>query len=137
MKKILAIVTGVVTGFITTFIGDATVHAVHPLPSGLNYMDKNVMTTYVASIPTYVFAIMILFWALSSFLGGMLAARICRPEWKRVSLSTGAILMAAAILNLILVSHSLWLWVATLLIYLPAAFLGGWLARGVKGEIKT
>jgi hypothetical protein len=137
MKKILAIVAGVVTGFIVTFIGDATVHAIHPLPSGLNFMDKSVMTTYIASIPTYVFVIMIIFWALSAFFGGMLAARICRPEWKRVSLSTGAILMAAAILNLIMISHPLWLWVVTLLIYLPAAFLGGWLVRGLQGAIKN
>jgi hypothetical protein len=129
MKKVLSIIAGVITGFVIVFIGDAVSHSLNPMPVGLNYMDKSVMVAYVASIPTYVLVIMVIFWMLSSFLGGMLAARINRPEWKRACLVTGAILMAAALLNLALIPHPLWMWIAALIGYIPMAYLGGMLVK--------
>jgi hypothetical protein len=129
MKKVFSIVAGVITGFAIVFIGDATSHAMNPPPLGLNYMDKNVMMDYVAKIPTYVLVIMVIFWLASSFLGGLVSALIQKTEWKRNSLTTGAILMAAAILNLIMITHPVWMWITVLAGYLPAALLGGWLMR--------
>jgi hypothetical protein len=129
MKKILSIVAGVVTGFVIVFIGDATSHAMNPPPLGLNYMDKNVMMDYVSKIPTYVLVVMVIFWLLSSLLGGLISALLNKTEWKRNSLTTGAILMAAAILNLVMITHPAWMWIAVLAGYLPMALLGGWLVR--------
>src|SRR5688572_15722228 len=124
-RKILAIIAGVITGFIIVFIGDATVHAMDPPPMGLNYMDKNVMKDYVASIPMYILVIMCIFWLLSAFTGGLVAALIKRSEWRFCALVTGGILLAAAILNLALVPHPMWMWIVALVGYLPAALIGG------------
>lgn len=129
MRKILSVVTGVVAGIAIVFVGDATIHAINPPPVGLNYLDKNVMVAYVAGIPTYVLVIMLLFWMLSSFTGGLLAGWINRPEWKSSAMITGGILLAAAVLNMVLVSHPLWIWIAALVLYLPSAMLGGWLVN--------
>ena len=130
-KKILAIIAGVVTGFIIVFIGDATVHAMNPPPLGLNYMDKNLMMDYVAHIPKYVLVILVIFWMLSAFTGGLVAAVINKVEWKFCALITGSILLAAALLNLVLTapSHPMWMWIAALVGYIPAALLGGWMMR--------
>jgi hypothetical protein len=130
-KKILAIIAGVITGFLIVFIGDATVHAINPPPLGLNYMDKNVMVNYVATIPTWVLVVMVIFWMLSAFTAGVVAGVIDKPEWKSCSLITGSILLAAALLNLIMTapSHPMWMWIAALVGYVPAALLGGWLMR--------
>ena len=129
MKKVISIVAGVATGFIVVFIGNATKQAINPPPLGINFMDKNVMQAYVASIPTYVMVIMVIFWLCSSFLGGMVAARLNRAEWKRASLITGSILMAAAIFNMTLMPHPLWMWITALAGYIPAAFIGAWLQQ--------
>lgn len=88
MKKVISIILGVITGFVIVFIGDATTHALNPPPLGLNFMDKNVMMAYVATIPTYIMIIMMLFWIVSSFMGGLVAARLNRNEWKRSGLIT-------------------------------------------------
>lgn len=97
MKKVFSIVAGVTTGFVIIFMGDASTHALHPVPLGLNYMDKNVMLNYIAGIPTYIMVLMLIFWLLSSFFGGMVAARLYRMEWKKSALTTGGILMAATL----------------------------------------
>ena len=129
MKKVFAIVTGVVAGFAIVFIGDATTHALSPVPNGLDYTNRDEMRAYIESIPMYVLVIMVVFWLASSFLGAMLAARIYRFEWKRTALITGGILMAAAILNLAMIPHPGWMWIAVIAGYIPAALLGGWLVR--------
>ena len=129
MKKVLAIIAGVVSGFLIVFVGDAVIHALHPMPLGLNYMDKTVMMNYVENIPKYLLVMMVCFWALSAFIGGLVATLIEKVQWKSACMSTGGILLAAAMLNLIMTapSHPLWMWVAALVLYLPSALLGGWL----------
>jgi len=129
MKKVLAVVVGVVAGFAIVFIGDATSHSLSPLPKGLDYTNRDEMRVYIESIPISVLIIMVIFWLASSFLGAMLAARINRANWKRTALITGGILMAAAILNLAMLPHPGWMWVVALVGYIPAAFFGGWLVR--------
>lgn len=129
MKRVFAIIIGVVAGFAIIFIGDATTHALSPLPHGLDYTNRAEMREYIASVPLYVLIIMVIFWLASSFLGAMLASRLHRIEWKRTSLITGGILMAAAILNLAMLPHPGWMWISALAGYIPAALLGGWLVR--------
>jgi Na+/alanine symporter len=134
LKKVLAIITGVITGFVVVFIGDAVTGRLYPPTPGLNFTDKASLDAFVAGIPSYVLIIMIVFWLFSSFLGGMVAARINRTEWKSTCLITASILMAAALLNLILIPHPMWMWLAALLGYIPAGYLGGLLIRP-KSEV--
>ena len=129
MRKVLAVICGVIAGFIIVFIGDATSHALSPLPAGLDYTNRDEMRDYINSIPMYVLVIMVIFWLSSSFLGAMLAARMNCSDWKRSALITGGILMAAAILNLALLPHPAWMWITVVAGYLPAALLGGWLVK--------
>lgn len=139
MKKVFSIVAGVTTGFVIVFMGDASTHALHPVPLGLNYMDKNVMLDYIATIPTYIRVIMMAFWLLSSFFGGMVSARLYRAEWKKSALTTGCILMAASLLNLIMTTpaHPTWMWIGALAGYIPLAFIGGWLVKEKAGNLQT
>lgn len=129
MKKVLPIITGVIVGFLIVFIGDSVTHRLYPPPAGINFMDKAALDTFVASIPTYVLVVMLLFWLLSSFLGGLVAARLHRADWKKKSIITGSILMAAALLNMIMIPHPLWMLIASIALYIPVAFLGGWMVR--------
>ena len=125
MRNILAVVVGVVIGFIIVFIGDATTHKLNPANDGINEMDKETLKAYIEGMPMYVTVIMVLFWAIAAFVGGFVAAKINKVNWKNVSSITGGILLAATILNLVMVTHPVWMWIAALALILPAAFLGG------------
>jgi ABC-type Na+ efflux pump permease subunit len=131
MKKVISVIIGVATGFVIVYVGDATCHAMHPMPAGLNLMDKNVLLEYVSTIPKYILIIMSCFWMLSAYFGGLVCSIIAKEHWKSASLSTGAILMAASLLNLIMTApaHPLWMWIVALAGYVPIAFLGAWVAR--------
>lgn len=124
MKKALSVITGVITGIVIVFIGDATSHSVNHITGNADITGSN-----VSHIPMYVLVVMVGFWLLSAFLGGLVAARLNRIVWKRNALVTGGILLAAALLNLISMTHPAWIWIAVLVGYIPAALLGGWLVR--------
>lgn len=129
MKKVLAIIAGVVAGLAIAFIGNATKNALSPTPAGLNTSNRDEMREYILSLPMYVLIIVMIFWLGSSFLGGMLASRLNRVNWKSNALITGSILFAATLLNLIMAPHPAWIWITVVLGYIPAALLGGWLVR--------
>jgi hypothetical protein len=124
-RKILAVVIGVIVGFIVVFIGDATTHKLSSGPDNANQMDKEAMSAYIAGIPVYVLVIMVLFWALAAFLGGFISGKINSPFWKQCALITGGILLAATLLNLAMITHPVWMWIAALALIMPAAYLGG------------
>jgi len=129
MKRLFAIILGVVAGIAIVFIGDSTCKALSPLPKGLDSGNRDEMRIFIDSIPIYVLVIMTIFWLGSSFLGAMLAVKINRVYWKQTALITGGILLALALLNLIMTPHPAWMWLAALMGYLPVALLGGYLAR--------
>lgn len=129
MKNIVPVIIGVIVGFTIVFIGDSVTHRLYPPPPGINFMERDALDEYVASIPMYILIIMFLFWMLSSFLGGMIAARMNRADWKNKSIITGSILLAATLLNLIMIPHPLWMLIGSLVLYIPIAFAGGSLVR--------
>jgi hypothetical protein len=131
MKRVLAVIAGVITGFVVIFVGDATAHSLHPMPLGLNHMDKNVMLNYIAGIPKYVMVVLVVFWLLSAFLGGLVAGFLFKSQWRSAAATTGAILLAANLLNLIMTApaHPVWMWICAIAGILPFAFIGGWIVR--------
>jgi len=128
-KEILSVLAGVITGIIVVMAGDFIAHSVFTTPETIDYNDKEALKVMMANIPVAMYAMMLAFWCLSSFLGGLVAGKINPGAWKRSSLITGVMLMAAAITNLIMLPHPMWMVVATVLLYLPCAYAGGSMAN--------
>lgn len=130
VRKILSVIAGLLAGLIIIFIGDGTAGKLYPAPANIHEMDRAAIDDFVMSAPMYVQVVMFIFWLLSSFLGGMITALIMKAGWKGPVLVTGAILMALALANLAFVHHPAWMIIGSIAGYLPAAYLGGYLARG-------
>ncbi len=124
LRRIISVVIGVIIGFVVIFVGDSVCMRLYSPPTGLSPMDQTNFNAYVSSIPNYVMVIMFLFWMLSTFFGGMVSALINQPGWKNSALITGSILLAASILNMINISHPMWMVVAAVIFYIPMAYLG-------------
>jgi hypothetical protein len=119
-RKILSVIAGVITGFIVIFAGDAIIGKM----GGERDMNSD------TGAPGYVQVLMVISWLLSAFLGGLVAARINRVQWKQTALITGAILLGAALLNLAMHPQPAALWIAAIILYLPVSLLGGYTVRG-------
>ncbi len=130
-RSILAVVAGLVLGVVIIAAVEYMSHMAYPPPPGLDMKDPEAMKAMVANLPVGALLFLLLAWALGSFGGGWLAARLSQRLQMRHAMIVGALLMLAGIMNMIMIPHPTWLWVLGITVYLPAAYLG---ARLIKGR---
>ncbi|MES2477972.1 MAG: hypothetical protein V4561_02720 [Bacteroidota bacterium] len=123
-NKILSVIAGITTGWIIVAIADIVVHSFFPLPQNFDYKNKEALKVFAEKLPNSAFIMMIFFWAISVFSGGLVTGKIAKENWQRTCLITGVILLIATIGNLSLIPHPIWVKVITVLMYLPLAYLG-------------
>jgi len=127
-KRISSVLAGIVVGFAIVFAGDWISHFIYPMPASMDLNDPDSIRAVMAAVPRGVLVLMLGYWLLSSFAGGFVAGKINREGWKRSSIFTGSILLAGAIGNFFMIPHPAWMIVASLILYIPCAYLGGKLA---------
>ncbi len=135
LKNILCIVAGIVAGVVVIMVVQTIGHQVYPVASDVDYEDQEAMRALVASMPAGALLFVLLSYALGSFVGGGLTARLSPGGHMRHALIVGAVLMVMGLMNLVSIPHPLWFNLGTLLVFLPAAWLGGQLlAGGAAGD---
>ena len=127
-NRIISVLVGVIVGVLVVMLGEAIQHQFYPLPEGLDFKDKDAVKAFVDSLPFGAFISLVFIWICSSFVGGFVAAKMAKVNGIKSSLITGGILLLAAILNMFMIPHPVWMIVLTVALYLPAAYFGGKLA---------
>jgi hypothetical protein len=126
IKKVLAIFFGVLGGIVVVSVGEFIAHKFTPPPTHMNVSDPKEFIAFVKTIPTSTFLIMLLFWLLSAFAGGIIAGIISASNWVKSVLIVGFLLMLATLMNMYLIpGHPMWMWICTILGFMPLAYLGG------------
>ncbi len=123
-------VAGVVAGGLLVALVEGIGHRVYPLPEGLDVKDVEALKEYVATLPAGALLFVLLAWAVGSFGGGWLAAKIADRKRLVHALVVGGVLMAFGIVNLVTIPHPLWFAVVGVVLFLPAACAGAKLAGG-------
>lgn len=124
-NRIISIVVGVIVGVLVVTLGEMIQHQFYPVPEGLDFKDKEAMKAFVETMSMGALVSLVFIWILSSFIGGLIAARIAKTRWQLSAMITGGILLLGAILNMFMIPHPVWMVIVTVLLYLPAAYLGG------------
>jgi len=127
-RRVLSVIAGVLTGILLVFIGDGASHSLLPPPARINFHNREEFIKYVSTIPVHGFILMLAFWLLAAFFGGFVSSKINNANWKRSSIITGTILLAATVLNLFMIPHPIWMVISAVALTIPAAWLGGKLA---------
>jgi hypothetical protein len=131
-RSILAVVLGIVLGMVTIFAWEMVGHVIYPLPPGVDPHDPKTMHTLVEKMPAGAILILLVGWFTGTAAGGWLAARLAQRVAALHALIVGGFFMTGAIAIMLHIPHPLWIWVAALLGFLPAAYWGAWIAgRGV------
>jgi hypothetical protein len=124
-RKILAVVAGVILAGIVVYLVEAVGHRVYPPPENLDTKNLEAMKAYVATLPAGAFLFVLVAYILGSFSGGWLAAKIARASQIPLALTVGGVQLLFGILNLVAIPHPTWFAIASILAFLPAAYLGG------------
>jgi len=125
---ILSVLGGAVAGVFGVMFVEAISAYLYPLPQDLDINDREAMSAHFASLPAGAFAMVLVAHATGSFLGGVVCALIARRKAYDKALIIGLLLMVAGILTLIAMPHPLWFALADVVLYVPFAFLGCFVA---------
>jgi hypothetical protein len=109
----------------TEFLGSK----IYPLPAGVSPEDPASLRVAMASLPTGALILVLVGWILGSFAGAWITARRVERSPIGHGLALGALLLIAALWDLLTFPHPVWFWVLGIAVFLPAAYLGARLAR--------
>lgn len=132
-RTILGILIGAV-GATLALVGAAYALAeVHRWPGPGELADPDLLADFTAALPLPAVACLLGGLALAAAVGGVLAARIASPHRGGAALVIGALLTAAVIVQATMWAQPEWLVVAGMLLPMPFATLGAWLAMPRAG----
>lgn len=136
LKRLIAIVGGILLGATVIGLVEMLVHQAYPVPAGLDPQDREAMGRFLASLPRGAYIGVLLAWAAGAFTAGWFASLVSPVDPQQHSLIAGMGLTLLALMNLIQVPHPAWFWVPGLLLHLPMARIGGWLITGKEDKGK-
>jgi hypothetical protein len=124
LKRILSIVAAIATAAITFFIFESFTHKLFPLPAGTDVNNIESINAAMKHAPFGAFAILLLGYAVGSFLGGIVLRKLL-PQYDRIKPAiVGVVLTITGALNFFSFYHPIWVIIIGLLLFLPCVFLG-------------
>lgn len=128
VRGILAVIVGfVVASAVMMAVEFANGHFIYPdlgrAAEGVT--DREAIRQLMATAPAGAFVVVLFGWALGSVSGGYVAAKVTAVAPMRHALIVGVLLTVAGIANDVMLPPPVWVWVAGMLVLLPAAWIGG------------
>jgi hypothetical protein len=99
-------------------------HSLYPPPAGIDPSDHDAMVGLISTMPARALAMVLLAYAVGSFLGAGTATAISVRHKRGVAIAVGVVMLGLIGLNFAYIPHPGWMVVVGLLIPLPAALLG-------------
>jgi hypothetical protein len=116
LRKVSAVLLGVLVAFATVMVLEWLGHQVYPVPPDVDFNDPQQMRQYVATLPLGAFASILLGWMLGTITGGLAACYVAREKPVVFASIIGAIMLAATITNLVLIPHPTWFSIAGIIV---------------------
>ncbi len=134
LRRILAVLAGMVTGFVLVALVESAGHTIYPPPKDLDFTDPAALNAYVRSIPLGALLFVLLAWVVGTFGGAWVAARLAGPQPMLHAGIIGALLLAASVANLIAIPHPVWFSVSAVVLVPLSAWRAGRLAADSAGR---
>jgi hypothetical protein len=126
IRKILAVVIGIVAGSIFNMAMVTASQAVYPLPEGVDPNDFEAFKAYVEAhgLPTGALIMVLLAHAGGSLVSGLACGLIAMRSWYAAGIGLGILWTCGGIAMLMMLPAPTWFAVADVVLYIPAALLG-------------
>jgi hypothetical protein len=108
LRRMRALMVGMVVAFAISLMVENVVYRAYPPGEGFTVGDPEAMGIYVATLADGGFVLMIIGWAFSAFVGGLIACLFGRQDLPRlVGVVTFAVL-AGSVTNFVMVDYPSW-----------------------------
>lgn len=117
MKKVLAVIAGLLLGGILMTLVQMLGHQIYPQPEGMDPNDMNQLSEYVESAPFMALFFVIISYAVAAFSSGYLATVIAGDQKKLYALICGVIFLVQSIYMMQSLPTPLWFWVLGIVVW--------------------
>ena len=128
MRSFLAVAGGVIAGAVIVALVEWVGHQMYAPPPGIDFSDPDAVRAMMKEIPRGALVMILVAWALGTFVGGWVAAHFATTAPLRAALIVGVVLLLFGVMTMVSLPHPLWFWVVGIILFLPAAHLGGKIA---------
>lgn len=125
IRKILAVVFGVVVAVVLIVVGEMLGHSVYPAPPDLDVDDVEALRAYVIGAPIGASLLVMGAWLVATLGGGLLACIISRETPLIYSAIVGGLVLVGTIINLMSIPHPLWFSITSVLGIVAMIFVTG------------
>ena len=134
LRRILAVVAGLVAAMAIIFVVEAVGRALFPLPTGMALNDPESMRDRMDMIPIGALASILVAWTLGA-LGGSYS--VGRLGGAMLSYVAGAVVLVWAAWMTMRMPHPIWFVLATPILIVGATVLGAWPSRPRRPIART
>ena len=131
LRSLGAIVAGLAVAMLFAIGVEGVSAVLHPFPPGVDTSDLEVCKAHVARCPAAVLLLAVVGWALGAFASAWTATRLGSGRRAVHGFVVGAVVLASAVTNLLMLPYQAWFRVANLVL-IPAAVL--WAVRLGRGR---
>ena len=131
MRSALRSIAAVVAGFIAASIVMMIIETINGrvlypelAKAAEGVTNRETMRAVLAAAPLGAFLVVIAGWILGGVAGGWITARLAAQAKVGHGLVLGALLTLAGVANNLMLPPPLWFWIASLIVLMPAAYLG-------------
>ena len=128
LRKLLAIVGGVVVGGTVVALSETVGHSIYPPPVDINVKDPEDLKRLLDVMPLQAKLLVVAAWFLGAFAGAWAAIRIGGEN--RLGWTIGLVFAVLSIMTVLSIPHPLWMTACAII--LP--FVAAWLAIRVSGN---
>jgi hypothetical protein len=132
--SVLAILVGAIAAGVLITAVEAVSSAIFPLPPGLDLHDHEAMRQHIDRLPIGAFLFVLAAWAIGTFGGAWVAARLANRARLVHGLIVGALFLLAGVLNMLMIPHPVWMWVGGILVLAVGSYLGARLAASGRAR---
>lgn len=130
VKSVLAVLAGAIVAGLLIAAVESISSALYPLPPGIDLYDHEAMRRHIDQLPIGAFLFVLGAWAIGSFGGSWVAARLAGRARIAHGLVVGALFLLAGVANMLLIPHPWWMWVGGIVALAGCSYLGARAAMG-------
>lgn len=134
VKNILSIIMGLAASSFIIFALEVLGHIIYPLPPDLDLNNMEAVKAFTGTAPPIVFVLVIIAYAVGSFVGGLVAAAIAVNNKMTKAITVGGILMGLGAYNLFMIPHPVWTIIISIFLFIPCSWMGGILGIRISSK---
>ncbi len=127
LKKIVAVVTGVVSAGLVISMAERVGHAIYPPPAGLDVSDPAAIEALIKSLPVGAFLLVLFAWLAGIVVGATVACLIVRENARLYTAIIGGLVLAGTIVSFVMIPHPAWFAAVSVAVIIGITALTAWI----------